>query len=267
MINEVLPGARILYVNEPAKLIQESAASAKSSDVVIACGGDGTAQSVARGVFGTSATMGLIPIGSGNDFAKSIGLKTNQDILYYLKIIVKGFVRNIDVPTINEEIFINTAGIGFDGLTNYYAAQSRFLKGSLKYTYAGLKSFFSAKKFTLSGNLNRQDISKKVWMAAVANGSTEGGKYLISPKSDNADGTLELIIVPGYSRLKLLYAFIWMSFGNALGGSFSEIITFKSGSLKLTEVQKIHLDGENGGEASEFLIYLQKQRLPVIGNN
>tara|TARA_R110002124_G_scaffold246052_2_gene411157 strand:- start:18323 stop:19243 length:921 start_codon:yes stop_codon:yes gene_type:complete len=264
-IHRALPNCEIIYVYEPEELIPLSSHAAKTSSVVIACGGDGTAQSVARGVYGSDAIMGLIPLGSGNDFAKSIGLKTNKPVEYYLNIIQQQQIIAVDVPIINDQIFINTAGIGFDGLTNYYASQSTFLKGEFKYTYAGLKSFLSAKKFELSGSFDEQMLSKKIWMVAVANGSTEGGKYLISPDSNNSDGILELVIVPGYSLLKLLTAFLWMSFGNSLGNRFSEVIRFKEGTFKLSKEQRIHLDGEVAESDSDFSVSIQNKNLSVIG--
>lgn len=265
LIHKALPNCEIIYVENPEELISISSNAAKNSRFVIACGGDGTAQSVARGVFGSDAIMGLIPIGSGNDFAKSIGLNTKKPLSYYLDIILLKEILEIDIPIINDAVFINTAGIGFDGLTNYFASQISFLKGGIKYTYAGLKSFLSAKRFELSGKVDGQTLSEKVWMVAVANGTTEGGKYLISPDSVNSDGELELVIVPGYSRLKLLAAFLWMSFGNSLGSKFSKIICFQKGDLELSNEQKIHLDGEVGESASKFSVSIHSKKLRVIG--
>ncbi|MBO6622064.1 MAG: hypothetical protein JJ892_09585 [Balneola sp.] len=265
IIRQKLPGCEIKYISSPNQLLKEASLSAQSSSVVIACGGDGTAQSIARGVHGSSALMGLIPVGSGNDFAKSIGLKTKQSIEYYLDVILKQQVILVDVPVINDQIFINTAGIGFDGLTNYYASRFKSLKGTMKYTVAGLKAFLNAKPLVVSGTIDRSRFDRKVWLIAVANGAVEGGKYLISPNSVNSDGLLELVIVPAYNRINLGLAFIFLSLGRSIPDTLSEVITFNRASLKIADSHFIHLDGEVGVSSSDYEIKLKSKSLNVLG--
>ncbi|WP_235603682.1 diacylglycerol/lipid kinase family protein [Balneola sp. EhC07] len=265
IIRKKLPGCEIKYISSPDQLLKEASLSAQNSSAVIACGGDGTAQSIARGVHGSNALMGLIPVGSGNDFAKSIGLKTKKSIEYYLDVILKQQVISVDVPVINDQIFINTAGIGFDGLTNYYASGFKSLKGTMKYTFAGLKAFLNAKPFVVSGTIDGSSFNRKVWLIAVANGAVEGGKYLISPNSINSDRLLELVIVPAYNRLKLGLAFILLSLGRAIPDTFSEVITFKEASLKIADSHFIHLDGEIGESSSDYGIKLKSEYLNVLG--
>lgn len=264
-IHKTFPDCEIKYISSPKELINEASRSARVSSIVVACGGDGTAQSVARGIHGSKALMGLIPVGSGNDFAKSIGLKTKQSIEYYLKVILEQHVLNVDVPVINDELFINTAGIGFDGLTNYYASQFKSLKGMVKYTVAGLKAFFTAQSLELTGTIDKSDIDQKVWLVAIANGAVEGGKYLISPESINSDGKMELVIVPAYSRVKLAVAFILLSFGKSLPSSFSEVVSFEKASLTINKKHYIHLDGEVGTSSSNYHVELKSDPLKVIG--
>ena len=265
LIYKKLSNCKIKYISSPNQLLKEASLSAQDSSIVIACGGDGTAQSIARGVHCSNTLMGLIPVGSGNDFAKSIGLKTNQPVEYYLDVILKQQVVSVDVPVINDQIFINTAGIGFDGLTNYYASVFKSLKGSVKYTFAGLKAFLNAKPLVVSGTIDGSHFDRKVWLIAVANGAVEGGKYLISPNSINSDRLLELVIVPSYNRLKLGLAFILLSLGRTIPNTFSEIITFKEASLNISDSHFIHLDGEVGESSSDYEIKLKSECLNVLG--
>lgn len=266
LIYKKLPDCEIKYISSPIELTTEAARSALSSSVVIACGGDGTAQSVARGVHCSNAVMGLIPVGSGNDFAKAIGLKPRQSIEYYLEVILQHQLINIDIPVINGQVFINTTGIGFDGLTNYYASQFNFLKGMMKYTLSGLKAFFTAQPVRIYGTVDESDFDQRVWLIAIANGAVEGGKYLISPKSLNSDGVLEMVVVPAYSRLKLGMAFILLSFGRSLSAEYSEVISFEKAEFKITDLHYIHLDGENGASSNKYKIELSKDMLSVIGD-
>lgn len=264
LINKKLSGCAIKYISSPVDLTTEASKSAENSSFVIACGGDGTAQSVARGLHGSNAVMGLIPVGSGNDFAKAIGLKTGQLIEYYLDVILHRQLINVDIPKINDQIFINTAGIGFDGLTNYYASHSS-LKGMMKYTVAGLKAFFTANPIQISGTIDDSEFNRDVWLVAVANGAVEGGKYLVSPKSVNSDGVLEIVVVPAYNRLKLGLAFILLSLGKSLSDKYSEVISFEKARLKILDHHHIHLDGENGIASTQYEIYISEKKLSVIG--
>ena len=210
--------------------------------------------------------MGLIPIGSGNDFAKSIGLKTVQPVGYYLDVVLKQQVLSVDVPIINDRIFINTAGIGFDGLTNYYASEFKSLKGMMKYTVAGIKAFFTAQPVRVYGIIDDSEFDQKVWLIAFANGAVEGGKYIISPESSNSDGILELVVVPAYNRLKLGLAFILLSLGKSLSSDYSNVISLKRAILEIAEHHHIHLDGENGISSNKYTIELSKDTLSVIGD-
>lgn len=266
LIHTTLRECEIIYVDDPSELISVSSKAAKRSEIIIACGGDGTAQSVARGVYDSDTLMGVIPFGSGNDFAKSIGLKTKQPLEYYLNIILQKSILQVDIPSINNKIFLNTIGVGFDGLTNFYASQMRTLKGSIKYTAAGLKAFLTAKPFEVTINLDGEELVQQIWLFAIANGAIEGGKYKISPNSLNTDGKLELVIVPAYNRIKLAIAFILLSLGKSLPDGYSKVISFKSASFKTEEEQFIHLDGEVGVPELEYLFKLNSQKLNVIAN-
>lgn len=266
LIHTLLRDCEIIYVPDPAELIAVSSNAAQRSKVIIACGGDGTAQSVARGVYGSDTLMGMIPFGSGNDFAKSIGLQTKQPLEYYLNIILERSILHIDIPTINSKIFLNTIGVGFDGLTNFYASQMKTLKGSIKYTAAGLKAFLTAKPFEVTINMYGDNQVEQVWLFAIANGAIEGGKYKISPNSINTDGKLELVIVPAYNRFKLALAFILLSLGRSLPDGYSKVLSFKRASFKTEKEQFIHLDGEVGIPSMEYLFEFNSQKLKVIAN-
>ena len=267
LIHTLLRDCEIIYVADPTNLVDISSNAAQRSEVIIACGGDGTAQSVARGVYGSDALLGMIPFGSGNDFAKSIGLQIKQPLEYYIDIILQKNILHVDIPTINNKIFLNTIGVGFDGLTNLYASQMKTLTGSIKYTAAGLKAFLTAKPFEVSINLDEEDSVQQVWLFAIANGAIEGGKYKISPTSVNTDGKLELVIVPAYNRVKLALAFILLSLGRYLPDGYSKVLSFKRASFKTEKEQFIHLDGEVGKASKEYQIFLNTERLRVIGVN
>ncbi len=265
-LNEALGNPNILYADNPSQIHQLVQEALLNSDCIIACGGDGTMQSVARALYGRDCLMGVIPIGSGNDFVKALGIAPGKELSYYLNIILKRNISQVDIPVLNDDIFINTSGIGFDGLTNYLAAKSKF-KGSVKYLVSGFKAFLTAKQARCEIQAGKAfTYEGYIWMVAVANGHTEGGKYKISPSSDNADGILELVIVPAYSRIRLMIAFLFLSLNISLSNRFFHIYKTSAASIRIDHHHHIHLDGEIGTASSKYEVRILDEKLAVIGS-
>lgn len=265
-LNEALGNPNILYADDPSEIHQLVQEALLNSDCIIACGGDGTMQSVARALYGRDCLMGVIPIGSGNDFVKALGISTGKELIYYLNIILKRDIRLIDVPMLNDDIFINTAGIGFDGLTNNLAVKSKF-KGSVKYLVSGFKAFLTAKQVRCEIKAGKTfTYTGYIWMVAVANGHTEGGKYKISPSSDNADGVFELVIVPAYSRIRLMVAFLFLSLNISLSNRFFHVYKTSAASIRIDHDHHIHLDGEVGKTSSKYEVKILPEKLTVIAS-
>jgi len=266
-INSALDNPEIIYIDEPSGIESIARKASEHAECVISCGGDGTMQNIARGLYGSNCKMGVIPIGSGNDFVKALHILPHQSLDYYLNIIINNETRKIDLPALNGQIFINTCGIGFDGLTNYLSSKSS-LNGSLKYLISGFRAFLSARPFYVSiKSLPDLIFDGKIWMIAIANGSTEGGKYRISPNSDNSDGVLELVVVPAYSRIKLIIAFILLSMKIPLTEKFFGITPVKSAQIEITEDHFIHMDGEVCAPTKEYDLQILPEKLTVIGNS
>ncbi|MFD2532251.1 diacylglycerol/lipid kinase family protein [Gracilimonas halophila] len=209
VLRRELPGhSEFIYIQKGDSILEIAREKALVYSHIIACGGDGTVNRVANAIIGTQAVMGVIPLGSGNDFAQNIGLYLNfeKDLQVFL-----GDQRtSVDVIKTEWGYFLNTFGIGVDGLTNYYSNNSPFKHGGLKYFWAGLRALFESEPFTVSVKTGESGtvFEGNAWMAAIANGKTEGGRYEISPDSVNHDGEIELILVKKVSKSRLVYEFI-----------------------------------------------------------
>ncbi len=236
---------------------------AKSFDVIVACGGDGTARSVAIGIKDQDVLFGLLPLGSGNDFAKMLGLSTsfNQN----LEILAQGKTRNLDVGKVNNSFFINTYGIGFDGFTNYLASKSR-IRGDFKYVVSGIKALTSAKLFEATIDSEEGSNSYKTLMVILANGKWEGGKYFISPNSLNNDGILELIILKNIGRIKLSIEFIKLSMGKPISSNLIHLKRVKKVAINTSNLVFAHADGENEQQESTFIVDLHPGKIKVISS-
>ena len=149
--------------------VLENIKSAKF-DAIVACGGDGTVGDVARGIYGTDTNLGVLPVGTGNDFARNLGIPL--DVKEACLAIMGGTIRYVDVGEINGSIFINNAGIGFDShVMKTMNSGIRFLRGQPAFMLAILKSIFVYKPFHLT--LKTEDIEldvPKALLVSVLNG-------------------------------------------------------------------------------------------------
>ena len=246
LMREAFPNSTFVYVGKHDSIRDIVKDKSRSFSHIIACGGDGTVNQVVHGLYGTNCMFGVLPLGSGNDFAQSSGIP--MEFSQSLNVLLSGKTKLVDLISYNNGFFINTCGIGLDGLTNFYASTSKYKSGFLKYFSSGLKALISADLFTISIVLPKfnSPIVRKVWMATIANGATEGGSYRISPSSQNDDGRAELILVNGISRFRLFIEFIKLSIGLPFGEHVVESFTFsRSVQIAVESPQKVHMDGEN----------------------
>lgn len=265
MIRNKFPNSEIKYIQSEDSIQDYVNDNLNNFTHFIACGGDGTVNQVANSLAGKDIIMGVIPLGSGNDFAKNVGL--NSDFDHNLSVLIKDKVKKIDAIQANQELFVNTYGIGVDGLTNYYASESKFRSGFLKYFIAGLRALLQADRFDAEITIDEYAQVKlgSIWMIAVANGKTEGGRYKISPNSDNGDGVAEIIVVNGISRLRLIIEFIKLSFGVSFNQKVMDVLEFKR-ILKVDTSKELraHSDGEQLGTHNRFSFQMEKACLRVI---
>jgi diacylglycerol kinase (ATP) len=193
---------------EPAHLARESAEA--GADIVVAVGGDGQARSVANGLLGTGAALGLLPAGSANDYARAVGIPRN-DILAATDLLLEPRLARVDVVRVETdagvEHFLNVGGTGFDSVVVAAADGIPFLRGSPRYVLAVLRELpqFRAGNFSLTADGTKRDFRGMI--VAVANGSTYGGGMRVAPTASLQSGQLEVCIVGELSRLAFVRAF------------------------------------------------------------
>ncbi|MAO64719.1 MAG: hypothetical protein CL666_06940 [Balneola sp.] len=244
-LSSLFPGADFVYIRKDDSIEDIAKDKATAFNYIVACGGDGTVNKVANGLIGTDTVLGVIPLGSGNDFAQSISL--NGEFEQAIQSLKTNSLKKIDVIESDQGYILNTFGIGVDGVTNYFASKSRFRSGFLRYFVGGLRALATSRPFGISLKISGKDIRlpQKIWMAALANGKNEGGRYTISPDSDHADGIFEIVVVNPISRIRLIFEFIKLSFGIPFRDDVVRIYTSdKSAFIKTDHPQKVHSDGE-----------------------
>lgn len=160
---------------------------------VVAWGGDGTINEVAAEVAPAGVTLGVVPSGSGNGFARGLGLERRAEAA--LRTALIGPVRLIDTGEIDGRIFVNVAGIGFDA---HLAAVFNRLKqrGATAYFRAGFRELRSYRGQTYTVRTRYESFTMPAFLVAVANCREYGNGAVIAPRALPDDGRLDLVCVP-----------------------------------------------------------------------
>lgn len=191
------------FAGEGTKLAKE--ASNSGYDIVAAVGGDGTVHEVINGLKDTNAVLGIIPLGTGNDFARFFNIPKN--IKKALEILINGKVNIIDSAIINKYITCNNiANIGIDADVALEVAKfKKFLSGIFAYLIGLFNVLIKYKPYDINIDIDGKKIKRKIMLAAFGNCSFYGGGFKILPDANPKDGFIDIIIVNKINKLKLLF--------------------------------------------------------------
>lgn len=239
---------------------------AKKFDRIIAVGGDGTVNEVARGVLNTSMPMGIIPKGSGNGLARHLGI--DMKIIPALDQILGGKVIAMDTFRMNDRLSLNVSGIGFDGhVANLFSAGQR--RGFWGYTKVAVKEYLSYKEFEANGELISENgktnaLTKKSFMIAIANSSQYGNNAKVAPIASVTDQALQLAVIKKVPTQRGFHFGYQMFTGKLETGKDYECLSFQQGIIEVPFPVAYHIDGEPCGHASSFKIEILPQSLRMI---
>ncbi len=180
-----------------------SQACAERPDAIVSAGGDGTYHHVLNGMYQSGIPLGLIPVGSGNDFAKGLGVP--KDPRAAAELLLRGGTRTIDLARAGDTVYGCIAGVGFDSIVTRYANERvRRLGGSLAYAWAILRCLKSYAPLRLEVVSDGGNYSGEVVFAVVGNNVSYGGGLRLTPRARLDDGLLDVCIVPYIPKLELL---------------------------------------------------------------
>ena len=175
--------------------------------VVIAVGGDGTVHGTVNGLLADGATetvLAHVPVGTGNDMAKTVGLDKRGAPHGNLRKVLSGGVRRFDVGRALEEYFINSVGIGFAPETAKNLVKYKKLGGFTSYIVAVYQTFFTYKAPELEVRAAPFRERGKILMVEVTLGKTTGGGFMVSPDADPCDGQLDVCVIREIGTLTFL---------------------------------------------------------------
>lgn len=210
---------------------------------IIAHGGDGTLHEVLNGLADPArCNLGLIPSGTGNDFAEKIGLPL--DPVKSAELILNGEAKPTDYLEVGGVRCMNVAGIGMD-VDVLERCKKGKLKGKIKYLLSLLQSLFAFKGIKVQIESEGVMEERDVLLAAACNGSQFGGGIRICPVADVSDGKLDAVIVDCIGgKIKIIQAFLQLMKGKIL--EYPRAKHFLCDKLKFTPASPctVQLDGE-----------------------
>ena len=216
-------------------------AEAEHFDVVYAVGGDGTVHETAKRLIGRKPALGILPIGSGNGFARHLGIPV--DPAQTLGACAGGRIVAIDTAEVNGHPFVNVMGIGFDAVVAERFASSN-VRGLETYVKEGLRAIaeYHAEQYEIvCGDDVRRE---KAFVIAIANASQYGNNARIAPLASLQDGLLDVVVVHDLSLLAapLLLARLFQgTLHRASGVSTTQCAEVR---IQRPAAGPAHLDGE-----------------------
>lgn len=246
----------------PGQLFEMSTAAAENGiDVVIAVGGDGTVNQVARGIFGSKTILGLVPAGSGNGLAHHLGIPT--DVVKSLAVINKMNVKDMDTAKMNDRLFVSIAGIGFDALVARKFAHTE-RRGFLSYLKIVTAEYANYRPRTYKMLIDGKPVERQALFVSFANTNQFGYNTIIAPDAKIDDGLIDVCIV---KKVPLTQApqVVGLLLAKKIGTSdYVEIIKAREVKLKRNKNREVNIDGEPVKLERELTIKVNPLSLKVI---
>ena len=225
------------------------AAAERGAAIVAVIGGDGTVSCAANGLVGTEAALGVIPAGTGDDFAKTIGAGAFR---LAVRLLSNPHLERVDVVRVHagsaERCFVNIAGAGFDSEVNETAnAMTMHLGGTVTYLAALVKTLsrFAPARYELT--VDGVALSLDAMLVVVGSGIAFGGGMRVLPDASIVDGLMDVCIVEALSKAAFLRAFPRVFAGRHTSHPKVRMLTATSVSIEANRAMQVYADGERIG--------------------
>ena len=249
------------YRGHAAELTRQCAAEGR--DIVVAVGGDGTVNEVARSLTHTQTALGVIPCGSGNGLARHLCLP--MDTAKALQIINHCQIEPFDYGVINDLPFFCTCGIGFDAFISLKFAEAG-KRGPVTYVQKVLEEGLKYKPETYILKDDTGTQSYKAFLITCANASQYGNNAYIAPQASMSDGLMDVVIMEPFNVIEAPQIAIDM-FSKTLNKS-SRIKTFRTKHLTIhrEEPGVIHYDGDPAMTGKDIDVHVEEKGIRIIVN-
>jgi diacylglycerol kinase (ATP) len=253
--------------DDPERLARQAAQ--EGAEIVAALGGDGHVGACANGIVGTGTALAVIPAGTGNDFARHLGLD-RKDPLSTARLLSAPVTRTMDLAHVDTaergRYYVNVAGAGFDSEVNAHANGVRRLSGTPKYIYSTFVTLarFTAGQFEV--RVDGEDHSLPAMMIAVANGTSYGGGMLVTPDARIDDGALDVCIIGEVSKWDFVRTFPKVFKGRHVAHPAVRMLRGEKVEISADRPFRVYADGEVVGSLpATFTVFPLSIRVVVPG--
>jgi len=233
---------------DPERMAREAAE--RGIETIAALGGDGHVGTCANGVAGTDSALAVIPAGTGNDFARLLGIPP-KDPLAAARLLKDPVTRRLDMVRVTtpqqERYYVNVAGAGFDSEVNAYANRMRRIKGKAKYVVAtfALLPGFKAGRFHVVVDGEEHELPGM--LIAVGNGVSYGGGMKVTPTAVPDDGLIDLCVIGDISKFDFIRTFPKVFKGRHVEHPKVTVLRGKSVTISAERTLQVFADGEHVG--------------------
>lgn len=266
---------RFQLTTAPGEAIQ--IAKETKAELIVAAGGDGTVNEVVNGILqsGSEKLLGVIPIGSGNDFAKMLNLKP-----FKIEMAIESLRRKTTITsdvglieflrndgTSGNRFFINGVGIGFDAMAADESRKIKHFRGIPLYTLALLKTLAKYKTPEMNIRIDDKNISGRIFLVAIGNGKSAGGGFLLTPDARINDEVFDVCLVNDLSIFRVLQVLPTVLKGKHT--KYPEVTMMKAREIEIKSDSDLvlHADGEIIGTNLRWIkISIIPKAVEVISN-
>jgi YegS/Rv2252/BmrU family lipid kinase len=221
--------------------------AARDGRLVVTLGGDGLLGSVAGAVRDVpNATIGVLPGGRGNDFARVAGIPRDAEAA--CDVVARGVPRPIDLGLAGDRPFIGIASVGFDSEANRLANEAPARLGQLVYLYGALRALaqWQPAGFTVEIDAERHPFSG--WSVAAANSKAFGGGMLLAPDASLEDGRFDVVLIARSSKLRYARGLVRVFKGEHLRDPSIRILRGAEVHVAADRPFTVYADGDPVGE-------------------
>lgn len=235
--------------------------AAASGDAIIAVGGDGTINHIADFLVNNSPEikLGIIPQGSGNGLARGINIpmKTQRAI----QVINRFRTVSLDIGLMNDRVFSNVAGCGFDALVTHSFADSK-KRGFWSYAKSIYSQYRYTRNLSVEIAINGESVTHRAFIVSIANGVQWGNNFFVAPDASYNDGELDIVLLHKpklYQVFGLISALYFKKETNLITR-----LRCKQARVQMERPVFTHYDGEPAEKAQVLEVGLAKNPVQVI---
>lgn len=250
----------------PADFAERIVSEAPPGSRVIVAGGDGTLNAVLPALLARDIALGILPLGTGNDFARALGIPADPRAA--LELTRSKVTRRVDIGIANGRPFLNSVGLGLaPALQEDLDMQEKQRFGGLVYALAAARRWKSFPAFDVVLENGRGERLRAVAQLTVVNGVCYGGGMPIAPDATLDDGSLKLLAIPRPGRLSALVELLVRRIGFAEPLDTLTERESRVFRIRCEPPQQFTVDGEPGGKTPVEIVVRRAALEVIVGDD